>query len=290
MRPWSALLAFAPWVWSVACSAPSATNLFDSPTSNAIDAGGANASAGSPNSGPALSGGVGSGGSAAVDADAGDGGEAGRDELARGGASDGDAGADTAGGANGTSGAAGRLGNAGGGGNAGAGGTAGAAGNAGGAGGGRPIMQLRGTATASSSENDPSPGGGIHPARAANDGDETSTRWCAATKDVPAWWQVDLGASRPLSRVELVWEYPAQALGQVYGYTVSVSDDAARFAAPAIDRRANTSTDKTQSQPFPAATTGRYVRITVTSLPADSNDMPPFETWASLYEVRVFGQ
>ena len=108
---------------------------------------------------------------------------------------------------------------------------------------------------------------------------------------MPVWWQLDLGAAHPLSRIEIEWEYPGQALGYVYGYTVSVSDDASQFpATPVIDERANASTDKTQTGRFSIGTRGRYVRITVTSLPPDSNDSPPFETWASMYEVRVFGQ
>jgi hypothetical protein len=82
-----------------------------------------------------------------------------------------------------------------------------------------------------------------------------------------------------------------QALGHVYGYTVGVSNDAAQFpGTPAIDERANASTDKTQTVTFPVATAGRYVRVTVTSLPPDGNNNPPFETWPSLDEVRVFGQ
>ncbi len=152
-------------------------------------------------------------------------------------------------------------------------------------------VQLRGSASASSAQNDPSPGGGVHPARDANDGNETTTRWCAASHSVPEWWQLDLGASHALSRVEIVWEYPGQALGHVYGYTVGVSDSATQFpTAPVVDQTNNQSTAKTQIATLPTGTSGRYVRITVTSLPPDTNDMPPFETWASLDEVRVFGQ
>ena len=284
--------------WCFACSGPSATNLFDSPsTSSQVATGGA--SAGASNREPLAGGGALSGGAAPVDADpdAGDGGEAGGLAPSSGGERESSAGATAQGGFAGTGGMGGMggMGGIGGIGTAGIGGVAGTAGvaaTAGSAGGsGHPIVQLHGTASASSSESDPTPGGGFHPARDANDGDETNTRWCAATHDVPVWWQLDLGAAHPLSRVEIVWEYPGQALGYVYGYTVGVSDDAAEFAdPPVIDQRANVSTDKTQIAQFPSATTGRYVRITVTSLPPDSNDSPPFETWASMYEVRVFGQ
>jgi hypothetical protein len=172
----------------------------------------------------------------------------------------------------------------------GGGGMFGGAGSAGFSGGwSGPVVQLTGTASASSWENDLGPGGGVHPPRDANDGDAV-TRWCAATQSVPQWWQLDLGASHALSRVEIVWEYPGQAMGHVYGYTVGVSDDAAQFPdAPVIDDTANQSTAKTQITAFPAQTAGRYVRITVTSLPPDTSDVPPLETWPSIDEVRVFG-
>jgi hypothetical protein len=182
------------------------------------------------------------------------------------------------------------AGNVGSAGTAGALGSAGTSGNGGSAGGsGDPIVELDGTATASSWENDFGPGGGVHPPRYANDGDPT-TRWCAAEHAVPEWWQLDLGSSHALSRVEIVWEYPGQAIGHPYGYKIGVSDEAAQFPnLPAIDNTDNQSTAKTQIATFAPQTTGRYVRITVTSLPPDTNDFPPLETWASLVEVRVFG-
>jgi hypothetical protein len=166
-------------------------------------------------------------------------------------------------------------------------GTAGSVGNGGGS--GDPLVQLDGTATASSWENDFGPGGGIHPPRHANDGDPT-TRWCAAAQTLPQWWQLDLGDSHPLSRVEIVWENPAQASGHPYGYKIGVADDATQFpSVPAIDNTSNQSTMKTQVATFAPQTAGRYVRITVTSLPPDTKDFPPLETWASIVEVRVFG-
>ncbi len=152
-----------------------------------------------------------------------------------------------------------------------------------------PVVQLDGNASASSSENDSSPGGGVHPARLANDGDP-KTRWCAAAQTLPQWWQLDLGTSHALSRVEIVWEYPAQASGHAYGYTIGVSENAAQFPnPPLIDKSANQSTAKTQIASFAPQTAGRYLRITVTSLPPDTNDVPPLQTWASINEVRVFG-
>jgi hypothetical protein len=145
------------------------------------------------------------------------------------------------------------------------------------AGSGDPVIELKGNASASSSETANPPGN-------ANDGNPM-TRWSEFGRVLPVFWQLDLGTRHSLSRVELVWEYPER---QFYGYTIGVSDDSTQFpATPAIDNRNNQSTAKTQIATFPAQVSGRYVRITVTSLPPN---MLPIETWASLYEVRVFGR
>jgi hypothetical protein len=69
-----------------------------------------------------------------------------------------------------------------------------------------------------------------------------------------------------------------------YGYVVGVSSDGTTFTT-AINQAANTSTTTTQTASFPAATSGRYVRITVTP----PTTMPD-ATWASFWEARVFGQ
>jgi len=142
---------------------------------------------------------------------------------------------------------------------------------------GDPVVELKGNASASSSETANPPGN-------ANDGNPL-TRWCEEGRVLPVFWQLDLGTSHSLSRVELVWEYPER---QFYGYTIGASDDSTQFpATPAIDNKNNQSTAKTQIATFPAQVSGRYLRITVTSLPPN---MLPMETWASLYEVRVFGR
>jgi hypothetical protein len=172
--------------------------------------------------------------------------------------------------AGGTAGASAGVGGAGSGGG-GASGSGGAGGSAGGA-----IVQLMGTATADSEETSPT----AHPAVDGNDG-VTTTRWCAANGTVGHYWTLDLGAVHLLSRFEVMWEYPSQATGLAYGYVVSVSNDGVTFTS-SIDRSANTETLQTQTSDFPPSTSGRHVRITVTTLPTRS--------WASFYEARVFGQ
>jgi hypothetical protein len=60
-------------------------------------------------------------------------------------------------------------------------------------------------------------------------------------------------------------KYPER---QFYGYTIGASDDSTQFpATPVIDNKNNQSTAKTQIATFPAQVSGRYLRITVTSLP-----------------------
>jgi hypothetical protein len=156
----------------------------------------------------------------------------------------------------------------------GAGGMAGASGS-GGSGGGGPIVQLTGTATADSEQTNPA-----HPATHGNDG-MTNTRWCAANSATGHYWTLDLGSVHPLSRFEVIWEYPTAAIGLPYGYLVSVSSDGATFT-PSIDRQTTTDTMQIQTSDFPSSTSGRYVRITATSLPQGA--------WASFFEARVFGQ
>ena len=66
---------------------------------------------------------------------------------------------------------------------------------------------------------------------------------------------------------------------------MSVSNDDIAYVV-AIDQSASTLTDQTQSASFPAGTSGRYVRITVVGLPPPTG----LESWAGIYEVRLFGQ
>jgi hypothetical protein len=207
-----------------------------------------------------------------------------------GGGRGGNAGASAAGGAGngggGASGSAGKAGGNGGGaaGMAGMGGGASGSAGKGGSGGGGPIVELAGskTASADSEENNTTSNPPkVNLASSGNDG-LSSTRWCAANAG-QHYWQVDLGATHELVRVEIDFEYPAQASGYAYGYTVGTSGDGATFTT-AIDQRANTGTTMMQMAQFPAATTGRYVRITV--IPPTTNPA----TWSSFWEARVYGR
>ncbi len=114
-----------------------------------------------------------------------------------------------------------------------------------------------------------------NPASSGNDG-STSTRWCANDGNLNHWWEVDLGASYNLTGSEVMWEFN----GRVYQYRVDVSTNNTSWTT-VVDKTANTSTAQVQDDSFSA--TARYVRITITGLPASPT------TWASFYEFRVFG-
>lgn len=152
--------------------------------------------------------------------------------------------------------------------------TAGSAGTA-----GAPAVELTGTPTASSSENTTNQ---MHPATHGNDNDP-ATRWCAANGNTGHYWQVDLGAVHPLTRFEVTWEYPSQAIGFFYLYAIGISDDGTTFTT-VIDKTTNTDASATQSVDFPAGTMARHVRITITGLPAGATP-----SWASFWEASVFG-
>jgi hypothetical protein len=170
-------------------------------------------------------------------------------------------------------------------GGAGAGGAGGASGRGGGAGAGSgsggagSIVELAEgkPATADSEEQSP-----MNPAPLGNDGDD-GTRWCANDGDAH-FWTVDLGASHVLSRIEIDFEYPPQADGYAYEYVVSISADDSTYTT-AIDESGNTDTMATQVASFPTSTSARHVRVTVT--PPDTAGSA---TWASFWEVRIYGQ
>jgi F5/8 type C domain len=95
------------------------------------------------------------------------------------------------------------------------------------------------------------------------------------------------GAGHALSRLEILWEYPSGANPSAYYlYTVSVSDDRLSFTQ-VIDKSANNESTADQVVLFPAATSARYVRITVTGLPPPLGPNSPY--WASFFELHVFG-
>ncbi|CAM5646930.1 hypothetical protein SAVIM338S_06419 [Streptomyces avidinii] len=100
------------------------------------------------------------------------------------------------------------------------------------------------TATASSSE------GEAYSAAAAFDGNLTGTRWASQWHDAE-WIQVDLGASRNLSRVVLTWE---GAFGK--NYQIQVSDDGTNWRTAKSVTGSDGGTDE-----IAISGSGRYVRM-----------------------------
>ncbi|MFD3324893.1 discoidin domain-containing protein [Streptomyces sp. NPDC058701] len=100
------------------------------------------------------------------------------------------------------------------------------------------------TATASSSE------GEAYSASAAFDGNLTGTRWASQWRDAE-WIQVDLGASRNLSRVVLTWE---GAFGK--NYEIQVSDDGTNWRTARSVTGSDGGTDE-----IALSGSGRYVRM-----------------------------
>ncbi|MFI6481698.1 discoidin domain-containing protein [Nonomuraea sp. NPDC050663] len=121
-------------------------------------------------------------------------------------------------------------------------------------------------ATASSVED------ATFPASLAFDGDTTTTRWASIEGSDPQWLQVDLGASRQLSRVKLTWE---AAYGKTY--KIQLSADGSTWT----DAHSTTTGDGGVDE---AAITGtaRYVRMHGTQRGTSYG--------YSLYEMQVYGE
>lgn len=149
-------------------------------------------------------------------------------------------------------------------------GTGGMAGMAGMAGGSPVLLSLDKPATSDSEETAK---GNV--ASNANDGD-TSTRWCAADSALNHYWRVDLGQSRTLTRVHLLWEKDF-----AYLFKIETSTDNSQWSM-VVDKTTSSSAAASQDHTLPANTKGRYVRLTVTGGLEQS-------TWASLYEAQIFG-
>lgn len=113
---------------------------------------------------------------------------------------------------------------------------------------------------------------GLHPASHGNDGDP-KTRWTATDGTFPQSWQVDLGSTKSITKVDIAWQSSGS---RVYKYRIDTSSDGSNFNNK-VDKTSNTATGDT-SDSFPAVTT-RYIRITVTSSSAG---------FASINEVKVY--
>lgn len=122
-----------------------------------------------------------------------------------------------------------------------------------------------GTASASSIES-------TDFAAAAALDDSELTRWSSKPEDAP-WWQVDLGAERSITRVDVDWEAAYAAK-----YRILTSLDGVTFTEAATDTAAAAGTKATTFAARPA----RYVRVETTQRANPA--------WGvSAYDVRVLG-
>jgi len=112
-----------------------------------------------------------------------------------------------------------------------------------------------------------------HTAANANDGNP-DTAWTAADSRANHWWQVDLGAICDLNGDEILW--PAANL--TYNYNIQTSLDGKTWTLLA-SQAANPSTVQDQTDVY--AATARFVRITITGVPAEQP--------AGFSEFRAFG-
>ncbi|SFE05606.1 alpha-L-fucosidase [Actinacidiphila alni] len=120
------------------------------------------------------------------------------------------------------------------------------------------------TATASSQQSG-------NPASSAVDG-STATRWCASSGSTGQWLKVDLGSARAVTGARIAWETAAD-----YRYRIESSTDNTSWTTLA-DFTATPLSGQVQSVGFSAQT--RYVRVTVTGLPAG--------TWASIRSLEIY--
>ncbi len=123
------------------------------------------------------------------------------------------------------------------------------------------------TATADSTLGTNAPSNG-------NDGNFSGTYWCAADAGTNHWWKVDLGASTKITQCCVNWQYATN-----YKWMVEVSEDNINWTM-ALDERGTSSTSQKQNY-YVSSVVGRFVRITVTGLPAGCS--------ACFYEFQVWG-
>ena len=113
-----------------------------------------------------------------------------------------------------------------------------------------------------------------HPARLANDGNDT-TCWSAANAATNAWWEVDLERLSDIKRVQLT--FPT---ADNYRYKIETSDDRRQWR-PAADETHTTATTRTRPSECVPGSGGRFVRITFTGLPPGA--------LAQISEVKIIG-
>ncbi|GAA2630073.1 alpha-L-fucosidase [Streptomyces vastus] len=101
----------------------------------------------------------------------------------------------------------------------------------------------------------------------------TATRWCANNGNTGHWLKVDLGVAKSIAGTRIAWE----SADTNYRYRIEGSTDNSTWTTLA-DLTATTGTSQVQVSVFRAQ--ARYVRVTVTGLPAG--------VWASIRSLEVY--
>lgn len=129
----------------------------------------------------------------------------------------------------------------------------------------RPVTEQsgQGTATAYGAHNptrasSEAPG---HSGGLANDGDP-ATCWQADDRTSNAWWGIDL--ERIVSIQSFTLTFPEDG---DWRYRIEVSDDGKGWK-PAIEQSRSAETSKERTEAAPPGTTGRFVRVSLTGVPA----------------------
>jgi hypothetical protein len=112
-----------------------------------------------------------------------------------------------------------------------------------------------------------------HSAKFANDGDVT-TGWQAADNHPGAWWQIDLESLNSISSVETTFGDAAY-----YQYKIEASNDGTTWTLLS-DQTQTTSTAKVRRDPCAKNDHNRYLRLTITGLPANQP--------ALIDEIKIF--
>lgn len=100
------------------------------------------------------------------------------------------------------------------------------------------------------------------------------TKWLPSDGQLPQWLTVDLGESKPITKIVTSPEFRHLA----YGYKIETSDDQATWKV-FVDRTANKSELPGNGYVDAASQRGRYVKITMTDCSG---------SWAGLYNFEVF--
>ncbi len=103
----------------------------------------------------------------------------------------------------------------------------------------------------------------------------TTSRWAAVNNTYPQWWKVDLGASKTLTTVNIMWYSSAS---RAYKYKIETSTDDLTYNT-VFDNTANTTFGDTSNA---ISGTARYVRVTVTGCTTGAGQ-------ASFYDLKVIG-